>query len=126
MSAVASSARADVERLVGHVERKKRSRMVAYHDVAQALGRSASWVRSVIRGEGSITAQIKDRLDALLVKEIEAEIVRLQAELALARQSGAHPASLHYSEIEAHLAKAKALMLRGGIDARDGSSPRPD
>jgi hypothetical protein len=109
-----------VSELVSYVERRKRSRILAYEHVGKQIGRSATWVRDLIgRGLGRVDTEIKARLDALLIRELEAEIVRLQAELEMARQSGAHPASIHFSEIETHLARAKALMRGGMGDARD-------
>ena len=44
------------------------------------------------------------------VARLEAEIARLSHELEMARQSGAHPASLVVGEIETHLARARELM----------------
>lgn len=59
----------------------------------------------------SVDAAIRDRLQALLIQELEHEILRLSHELEIARQSGAHPACEHVGEIEAHLAKARALLV---------------
>jgi hypothetical protein len=61
----------------------------------------------------SVDAAIRDRLHALLIRELESEIERLTHELAKARQTGSHLASVEVGEIEAHLAKAHAL-LNGG------------
>lgn len=72
---------------------------------------SAAWVRKLVAGGvKSLDTEIKSRLDALLIRELEAELVRLQHELALARQSGVHPASEHMGAIETHLASARLLM----------------
>lgn len=100
-------------RLVTREEARTRSRMLAYRAVATKVGRSADWVRRLIREGAQVSADMRDRLDEMLVRGLETDIARLQAELALARQSGSHAASKHVGEIEAHLAKATAL-LNGG------------
>jgi hypothetical protein len=56
--------------------------------------------------------RIRDRLQALLVSELEAEIKRLTHELEIARQSGAPLNSDEVGEIETHLAKARALLMK--------------
>lgn len=97
--------------LVRRREVHRGSRMAAYYSVACDIGRSTAWLRRLIsRGLTSVDAEVSGRIDAMLVRELEAEIARLQAELALARQSGAHPASQHIGEIEAHLAAVSRLM----------------
>jgi len=53
---------------------------------------------------------VKDRLQALLIRELEAEHARLAHELDLARQGGDHPASQHIGAIETHLAAVSALL----------------
>lgn len=60
-----------------------------------------------------IDERIRERLYALLVREIEAEITRLQHELAMVRQSGGQLGSEHVRQIEAHLAAAKSLLNDG-------------
>lgn len=108
------SAAAVAERLVAIDERSTRSRMLAYHNVARCVGKSSSWLRGLIRDRVTdVNSKVKDKLDALLVRSIEAEIARLEADLALARQSGCHPASQHVGAIEAHLSAARSL-LNGG------------
>lgn len=110
MSAVAL-ARSTAQALVATEERKTRSRMLAYGNVAGRVGRSATWLRNLLADRLSrVDGEIKRRLDALLIREIEAEIARLTHDLELARQSGEHPAGSHYSEIETCLARARALL----------------
>jgi hypothetical protein len=88
--------------------------MTAYRAVAWKVGMSSAWVRKLVAGGvKGLDAEIKARLDALLIRELEAELARLQNELDVARQSGAHPCSEHMGAIEAHLAAAKALMNGG-------------
>lgn len=98
------------EKLVSLEESRTRSRMLAYQNVASRIGRSTSWLRNFISRGGSVPREIERALDALLLKHLEAQFVRLQAELDVARQSGAHPAGAHLSEIESHLEKVRSLL----------------
>lgn len=110
------NAAAIANRLVSTREVRLRSRMRAYADVGAAIKRSASWVRSLVNyGRGTVTDEIKSRLEALLVQGLCDEINRLEADLASARRTGAHPASAFVSEIETHLARARSL-LTGGVE----------
>lgn len=97
--------------LVGRVERRTRSRVLAYDYVASRIGRSSRWLRGLINeGVGRIDNHIGGLIDGLLLKELEAECARLEHELALARQIGAHPASQHISAIETYLERVRSLM----------------
>lgn len=105
------TAAAAASSLVGREEVRSRSRMIAYRAVGAKIGMSATWVRKLVAGGvKAINADVKKRIDDLLVRELEAEIARLTHELEMARQSGAHPASLMVGEIETHLAAARKLM----------------
>lgn len=107
MSTVAAVA----ERLVTREETRTRSRMLAYQAVASKVGRSADWLRKFIRdGSGVVTDDLKRRMDELLVRGLEADLARLQAELDVARQVGAHPLSARIGEVERRLAETKALL----------------
>lgn len=57
-----------------------------------------------------IDAAVRDRLQALLIRDLETEIARLTHELEVARQSGAHLTSASISEVETHLARARDLL----------------
>lgn len=97
------------------LERKERARVsslrVARQRVAGKLRIGVGTFENLVRGRVKrIDAAVRDRLQALLVRELESEMVRLTHELAMARQSGAHPASQQVDEIEAHLAAARALL----------------
>lgn len=114
MSSAASVTREAAVALVSHVEKRKRSRMLAYDFIASHIGRSTSWVRGFIsQGMGRIDAEIGRTIDALLIEEMKAEARRLEHELEMARQSGVHPASQHVGEISAHLARVRSLMREG-------------
>lgn len=83
----------------------------ARESVARKLRIGVGTFENLVRGRVKrIDAAIRDRLQALLVRELEQEIARLTHELEMARQGGSHPASQHIGEIQAHLAQARALM----------------
>lgn len=106
-------ARDTADNLVARIEKRTRSRMRAYEVIASEVGRSATWVRELIRDKYSrVDGEIGRRLDALLIRELEAEFARLSHEYAMAIQCGSHPASEHVGEIEAHMAKIRELMNR--------------
>jgi hypothetical protein len=110
MSSV-SAAKNTASFLVARVEMRTRSRMRAYEIVANGVGRSATWVRELIRDKyNRVDADIGRALDALLIRELEAEFARLSHEYEVALQSGDHPASQHVGEIQAHMGKIKTLM----------------
>jgi hypothetical protein len=73
--------------------------------------------RNLVRGRVKrVDDTIRERLRALLMRELEAEIARLQHELESLKRSGAHLASQQISEVEAHIQAAKAI-LTGGVHA---------
>lgn len=107
-----STATAIATSLVRREQARNRSRMNAYEAIASKLGMSAAWVRKLVAGTvKSVDVEIKQKLDALLIRELEAEIARLTQELELARQGADHPATQHVVEIEAHLTRARALLI---------------
>ena len=97
------------------LERRERQRVSS---VGQARRRIADKLRvgvgtfeNLVRGRVKrVDANIRDRLQALLVRELEGEIARLSHELQLARQSGNRLDADEVGEIETHLAKARALI----------------
>jgi hypothetical protein len=105
----------DVRSVALSLERRFRSQGLT---VAEARKQIARRVRigigtfeNIVRDRVKrIDWQIRDRLQALLVRELEAEIARLSNELDLARQSGCHPASQHVTQVESFLRQARALL----------------
>lgn len=100
------------------LERKERGRGLSIRAARQRLAEKLQvgygTFENLVRGRvKTIDASIRDRLEALLIRELENEIRRLTHELEIARQSGARLDSEQVCEIEAHLAKAKALMNGG-------------
>jgi hypothetical protein len=106
------------ERLVRREQANTRSRMRAYEKVASQVGRSGHWLRKLLSsGDGRIDVQTASKLDALLIRGLEADLARLSAELEMARQSGSHPCSAHVGQIEAHIAQARALLNGRALDS---------
>lgn len=82
--------------------------------LARKLSVGMGTARNLVRGRVKrVDETIRDRLRALLMRELEAEIARLTHELETLRRSGHHLASEHISEVEAHLGAARAI-LNGG------------
>lgn len=101
------------------LERRERARGLSVHVARETLARKikvgAGTIERLVRGRiKRIDASIRDRLQALLVRELEGDITRLSHELEIARQAGSHLASDEISEVESHLAAARALLNRGG------------
>jgi len=103
--------------LARDLERRERSRAGSVDAARTALARRAgvspsTWRNLALGRHKRLDAFVRDRLQAMLVRELEAEIARLTHELEIARQGGDHLASQHVREIEAHLAAARTI-LRG-------------
>jgi len=99
------------------LEQRERSRAGNLKNARATLARRAgvspaTW-RNLAQGRlKRLDAWLRDRLCALIIRELEAEIARLEHDLAAARSCGDHLGSQHVCEIETHLAKARAI-LRG-------------
>lgn len=102
------------------LERRERSRVSSVTAARRALasklrigvGTFENLVRERVK---SVDASIRDRLHTLLVAELQNEIKRLSHELEMVQASRSPVAIEQMGEIEAHLAKARAL-LNGGDD----------
>jgi len=102
-------------KLARSLERREMGRSGSVHTarltVARRLGITPSTLRNLSLGRlKRLDAWLRDSLEHMLIRELETEIARLQHELEIARRSGAHLASQHISEIETHLASARALL----------------
>jgi hypothetical protein len=108
-----------VRHIAASLERIERSKGST---VEQARRRIASKVRigvgsveNIIRDRVKrVDEKIRDRLFALFVREIEAEIARLTHDLEMVRTSGVGLSSQHVGEIEAHLSAVKSLLNGSG------------
>ena len=97
------------------LERKERARGLSVLEARQAIARKikvgVGTVENLVRGRVKrADAAIRDKLQALVVRELEGEILRLTHDLEMARRGGLHLASVEVGEIEAHLARASALL----------------
>lgn len=81
---------------VGSVDRARR---VLADRLRIGVGTFENLVRERVK---TVDARIRDRLQALLVKELEAEILRLNHELEMARQIGTPLNSDHAYPVNAH------------------------
>ena len=112
------STAATIERardLARRLEQRERVRVgsteAARSSLARRVGVSPSTWRNLTLGRlKRLDAWVRDSLQALLIRELEAEIMRLTHELEAARQCGDHLASEHVCEIEAYIAKARSIL----------------
>jgi hypothetical protein len=83
----------------------------AHASIASKLGVGPGTLENIVKGRVKrLDSWIRDKLKALLIRELEAEIKRLTHELETARRSGARLDSQQVGEIEAHLAAAKSIL----------------
>jgi len=79
--------------------------------LARRVGVSPATWRNLAQGRlKRLDACLRDRLCALIIRELEAEIARLEHDLATARSRGDHLGSQHVCEVQTHLAKARAIL----------------
>lgn len=89
------------------------SKDLARSSIASKLGIGRGTYDNLIRGRiKRLDVIIRDRLHALLMRELETEIARLSHELEIHRQCGTHLDSGEVGEVETHLAAAKAILNR--------------
>lgn len=58
----------------------------------------------------AVAAHVFERLRTGVIAELEAEVMRLEHELTVLRQTGSHPGSDEMAEVEAGLAKAREAL----------------
>lgn len=106
-----TTAVAIAQSLVRRERQKGLSAQAARSWLANRLSVGVGTAGNLIRGRiKRVDETIRDRLRALLMRELEAEIARLTHELEILKASGAHLASHEISEVETHLSKAKAIL----------------
>jgi hypothetical protein len=101
--------------LARSLERRERLRVGtaarARSSIAGKLGIGSGTLENIVKGRVKrLDSWIRDKLQALLIRELEAEITRLTHELETARRSGARLDSEQMGEVETHLAAAKAIL----------------
>jgi hypothetical protein len=106
-----TTAIAIAQTLVRRERQKGLSAEAARSWLATRLSVGVGTAGNLIRGRiKRVDETIRDRLRALLMRELEAEIARLTHELEILRCGGHHLASDEISEVETHLARAKAIL----------------
>lgn len=109
-----STAAAFAQTLVRRERQRGQSAEEARKWLAGKLKVGAGTVRNLVRGRVKrVDDTIRDRLRALVVRELEAEIQRLTHDLEVLKASGHHLGSDEVAEVDAHIAAAKAI-LNGG------------
>ncbi|MFO1147768.1 MAG: hypothetical protein U1E62_05260 [Alsobacter sp.] len=105
-------AREWVGRLEGIEARKSGRGMPAAREaLARRLGVPAGTLENIRRGRSKgIRAWLDERIRAAVIRELTTEILRLEHEVQVARQCGAHPGSTEILEAEAALEKARASL----------------
>lgn len=80
-------------------------------NVARDIGVNPSTLETLRRGRlKRIDGWIRDRIRALVIREIEREIEALRHELEVLKRVGAQPHSPAVGEVETHLAAARRLI----------------
>lgn len=97
------------------LERREADRMgsleFARASIARESGITLSSWRNLVRGRlKRIDVWMRDRLQALVVRELEREIARLTSDLETAKRCGAHLDSAQIGEIEKYISSAQQIM----------------
>lgn len=103
--------------LAQNLERRERARLgcrtSARNSLANKLRVGNGTLENLIRGRvKKIDAALRDRLQALLIRELELEIGHLWHDLAIARQTGAPNHSDEITAVEEQLSQARAILER--------------
>lgn len=111
--AEASEARNLAGILVDQEHRRTGDRMVARRRVAQAIGVSPGTIENLQRSRlKKISGWLRDALRARVIRELESEIVRLQHEIAVLRQTGVDPRGDEMAAVRADLSAVLAALGR--------------
>ena len=105
-------ARLAVGRLVQDAEASTGSRMIAYDRVGRGVGKSAAWVRRLLRDDGSASVQHVTALYGALCDRIEAAALDERRRAALLR-----------IEADEALEGDRELVVRLAHPARRGAAP---
>lgn len=111
--AEASEARSLTMLLVDQQARRTGNRITAREQVARSIGVSPGTVENLQRGRlKTIAGWLRDALRARVIRELEAEIARLQHEIAVLRQSGVDPRSDEMAAVRADLSAVLEVLGR--------------
>lgn len=102
--------------LVEQEARRRGSKSNAHAYVARTVGASPGTIENLLRGRlKRISGWLRDALRGRVVRELEAEVVRLQHEIAVLKQAGVDPRS---NEMSAARADLSAVLAALGIDRK--------
>lgn len=102
--------------LVDQEARRRGTRVGAHMYVARTVGTSPGTIENLMRSRlKRVEGWLRDALRARVIRELEAELVRLQHELAVLRQSGVDPRSNEMAAVRADLS---ALLTALGRDRK--------
>lgn len=108
------SAAADARRLIeGEARRNSLGSDDARERVASRLGVAPGTLENLLRGRlKAVASYVRDRLRSAVIRQLEAEIQRLEHELAVARLGALGPTDDDVAQAEAALEKARAFLNR--------------
>lgn len=112
--AEATESRNLVNLLVDREARRSKCRIVARKNVARAVGVSPGTIENLQRGRlKTIAGWLRDALRARVIRELEAEVVRLQHEISVLHQTGSDPRSNEATAVRADLSAVLEALGRG-------------
>lgn len=95
------------------VKARKRDADLARERVARALGTSPGTIENLQRGRlKRIAGWLRDALRQRVIRELEAELVRLHHELAILKQKGGDPRSDEAAAVRADMSAILAALGR--------------
>lgn len=111
--AEASEARNLAKVLVDQETRRTGNRIVARRNVARSVGTSPGTIENLQRNRlKRIAGWLRDALRARVIRELEAEVARLQHEIAVLRQTGADPRGDEMAAARADLSAVLEVLGR--------------
>jgi hypothetical protein len=111
--AEASEAQNLVKILVDQEARRVGDRIVARQRVARSVGVSPGTIENLQRNRlKRISGWLRDALRARVIRELEAEIARLQHELAVHKQTGVDPRGDEATAVRADLSAILTVLGR--------------
>ena len=100
--------------LVDQEFRRTRDRHLARVNVARSLGTSPGTIENLQRNRlKRIAGWLRDALRARVIRELEAEVVRLQHEIAKLHQTGSDPRDNEMAAVRADLSAVLEVLGRG-------------
>jgi hypothetical protein len=112
--AEATEARRLANMLVDQETRRTKDRVRARSNVARSLGTSPGTIENLQRNRlKRIAGWLRDALRARVVRELEAEVTKLQHEIAVLNQTGSDPRGNEMAAVRADLSAVLEVLGRG-------------